>query len=106
MEREPARMDLAAVFDAAAELHVFPEINAYPSRLDLSDTNCMRGREHGVRFALGSDAHSRENLGAMGLGIATARRGWLEAGDIVNTLPLRDLRRVLESWNASSVGGF
>lgn len=97
MEREPARMDLAAIFDAAAELHVYPEINAYPSRLDLSDTNCMAGREHGVRFALGSDAHSRENLGSMELGIATARRGWLEAGDIVNTLPLRDLRRVLES---------
>lgn len=97
LEREPARMDLAAVFDAAKELHVSPEINAYPSRLDLSDTNCMMGREHGVRFAIGSDAHAREDLRSMELGIATARRGWLEAGDIINTLPLEALRLVLGS---------
>jgi DNA polymerase (family X) len=95
LQRDPADMDLAAVFDAAKELHVFPEINAYPTRLDLSDVNCMKGREHGVRFALGSDAHSREKLPSMELGIATARRGWLEAGDIINTLPLKELRSVL-----------
>jgi DNA polymerase (family 10) len=94
-QREPAQMDLAAVFDAARELRVYPEINAYPSRLDFSDINCMIGREHGVRFAISSDAHSRENLRSMELGVATARRGWLEAGDIINTLPVKDLRNVL-----------
>jgi DNA polymerase (family X) len=57
----------------------------------------MKGREHGVRFAIGSDARSREKLGSMELGIATARRGWLETGDIINTLPLKDLRSVLGS---------
>ena len=54
-------------------------------------------REHGARFSIGSDAHAREDLGFMKLGIATARRGWLEAKDIINTLHLRDLLKVLDS---------
>jgi DNA polymerase (family 10) len=97
LTREPYRIDLAAVFDAAAALGVLMEINAFPSRLDLSDVNCRQAREHGIRFSLGSDAHSRENLRYMEFGVATARRGWLAAEDIVNTRSLEDLRGVLRS---------
>jgi len=96
-QRDPARIDLAAVFREAAALGVCMEINALPSRLDLSDTNCRKAKEHGVRCAIGSDAHSRENLKAMAFGVATARREWLEAKDVINTLPLAELRRMLES---------
>ena len=96
-QREPAQMDLAAVFDAAVEHGISLEINASPARLDLSDTNCRMAREHNARFSMGTDAKARENLGFMELGIATARRGWLEAKDIINTLHLRDLLKVLDS---------
>jgi DNA polymerase (family 10) len=96
-KREPVQLDLDAVFDAARDRGVSLEINAFPARLDLSDTNCRMAREHGVRFSIGSDAHAREDLGFMELGIATARRGWLEAKDIINTLHLRDLLKVLDS---------
>jgi DNA polymerase (family 10) len=96
-KREPAQLDLPAVFDAAAERGVALEINAYPSRLDLSDINCRMAREHRARFSIGSDAHSGEDLAFMELGVATARRGWLEEKDIINTLHLRDLLKVLES---------
>ncbi len=96
-QREPVQLDLPVVFDTAVERGVSLEINAFPARLDLSDTNCRMAREHGARFSIGSDAHARENLGFMELGIATARRGWLEAKDIINTLHLRDLLKVLES---------
>jgi DNA polymerase (family 10) len=96
-QREPVQLDLTVVFDTAVERGVSLEINAFPARLDLSDTNCRMAREHGARFSIGSDAHARENLGFMELGIATARRGWLEAKDIINTLHLRDLLKVLES---------
>ena len=58
------------------------EINAYPSRLDLSDTNCRKAKEYGVSFALGSDAHSVAGLQQMELGIATARRGWVTAEEM------------------------
>jgi DNA polymerase (family 10) len=95
LEREPSRIDLAAVFEAAANLGVMLEINAYPSRLDLSDVNARAAREAGVLLSLGSDAHSRENLRFMEFGVATARRGWLSADDIANTRPLSELRNVL-----------
>lgn len=94
---EPAQMELLEICDAAVAQEVALEINADPSRLDLSDTNCRIARGHGARFSIGSDAKSVENLMFMELGVATARRGWLEAGDIINTLPLRDLLRLLES---------
>ena len=96
-EREPYRIDLPAVFDAAAKLGVLMEINAFPGRLDLSDANCRLAREHNVRFSLGSDAHRRENLRYMEFGVATARRGWVSANDIANTRPLPELRRFLRS---------
>jgi DNA polymerase (family 10) len=96
-EREPVLADLPAIFDAAAGQGVSLEINAAPSRLDLSDTNCRIAREHGARFSIGSDAKAKEDLAFMELGIATARRGWLEEKDIINTLHLRDLLNILES---------
>jgi len=95
--REPYQIDLARVFEAAASFGVLMEINAFPGRLDLSDVNCRLARDFGLRFSLGSDAHSRENLRHMEFGVATARRGWLAADDIVNTRSLEDLRRVLRS---------
>lgn len=96
-QKEAMQVDLAAVCDAAVERGVSLEINASPDRLDLSDTNCRMARGHKTRFSMGTDAKSRENLGFMELGIATARRGWLEAKDIINTLHLRDLLNVLDS---------
>jgi DNA polymerase (family 10) len=96
-KRDQVQADLPAIFDAAAGQSVSLEINAAPSRLDLSDTNCRIAREHGARFSIGSDAKAKEDLAFMELGIATARRGWLEEKDIINTLHLRDLLNVLES---------
>ncbi len=97
LQREPARFDLAAVAKAAAGLNVYLEINAYKSRLDLPDTGCMAARQHGAKFAIGTDAHRKEGLRSMDLGVATARRGWLAASDVINTLPLPGLRHVLGS---------
>ncbi|KAF5075882.1 MAG: DNA polymerase/3'-5' exonuclease PolX [Methanoculleus horonobensis] len=97
LSREPYRIDLAAIFEAAAALGVLMEINAFPARLDLSDINARSARGAGVRFSVASDAHRRENLRYMELGVATARRGWLTAGDIANTRPLSELRKILRS---------
>jgi DNA polymerase (family 10) len=96
-KREPVQADLTAIFDAAAGQGVALEINAVPLRLDLSDTNCRMAHEHGARFSIGSDAKAKEDLGFMELGVATARRGWLEGKDIINALHLRDLLALLES---------
>ncbi|MGB7787615.1 DNA polymerase/3'-5' exonuclease PolX [Methanoregula sp.] len=92
LRREPADLDLPAIFETAAAQHVALEINAYPSRLDLSDTNCRKAKEFGVNFSLGSDAHATGDLAQMQLGIATARRGWVTAEEIINTRSLEGLR--------------
>ena len=92
LRREPSDLDLPAIFRAAADQHVALEINSSPSRLDLSDTNCRKARDAGAVFAINSDAHAADELGEIRLGIATARRGWLTAEDIVNTRPAGDLR--------------
>ena len=94
-QREPMKIDLDSVFDAAAELGCFMELNAYPIRLDLTDTACMSAKEKGVRIVINTDAHSIHHLDYMRFGIFQARRGWQEASDVINTGSLADLRELL-----------
>jgi len=89
--RSPYALDLDAVFMAAAERGVMMEINCYPERLDLSDVDSRRAKEHGVRMTLGTDAHTPSELEFLPLGVAVARRGWLEASDVANTLSVDEL---------------
>ena len=97
LRRDPSDIDLPVLFEAAAAQHVALEVNSSPSRLDLSDTNCRRAKEYGVLFSIGSDAHSRDELQEIRYGIATARRGWLTAGEVVNTRAFAGLRDWLGS---------
>jgi DNA polymerase (family 10) len=90
-DREPADLDMDAIFEAAAEENVALEINANPHRLDLDDTHARRAVEMGVRLTISTDAHSPAGLSNMHYGVATARRGWVEAGDVVNTWPLEQV---------------
>jgi DNA polymerase (family 10) len=83
--RDPASMDLAAVLDSARENGVMMEINSFPDRLDLRDAHCRMAKEMGVMMSIGTDAHSIRHLDYLGFGIITARRGWLERGDVLNT---------------------
>lgn len=87
-KRNPYPVDLDAIFKAAAEEKVFMEINCSPSRLDLRDVDARRAKEAGAKLVLGSDAHSVPQLEFLPLGVAVARRGWLEASDVVNTWSL------------------
>jgi DNA polymerase (family 10) len=90
--REPYAVDLGAVFEAAARAGTMLEINANPDRRDLSDVNARAALAAGVTIIINSDAHRTETLQNMRWGIATARRGWLSAGDVANTRPLAELR--------------
>jgi len=90
-EREPAAVDMEAVFKAALRNNKALEINAMPDRLDLKDTHIYRARELGIKLALGTDAHSTAQLGFMRFGIGIARRGWCQAKDVLNTRPLEEV---------------
>jgi DNA polymerase (family 10) len=90
-QREAADLDLEAVFRAAAETGTALEVNAHPERLDLSDGLVRRAIELGVKLAISSDAHSVAEFDWLPLGVATARRGWATAADVINTWPVERL---------------
>ena len=89
--RPPNAVDLDAVFAQLAETGRAVEVNGLPDRLDLSGENVRRAREAGVAVVVNTDAHSVRGLGNMELAVHTARRGWAEPADIVNTLGLEEL---------------
>jgi DNA polymerase (family 10) len=90
-QREPYPIDLEKVMLAAKTADVCLELNAFPERMDLNDVNCRMAKEIGVKIAIGTDSHSIPQLDFMFFGVATARRGWLEQGNVLNTLSLIDL---------------
>ena len=89
--RPPNALDLERVFEVALELGVALETNGLPDRLDLSGPEVRLAVEAGVAIVASTDAHSVRGLGNMRLAIATARRGWATAADVLNTRPLAEL---------------
>jgi DNA polymerase (family 10) len=82
--REGADLDIEAVFRAAAERGVALEINAHPSRLDLDDVLARRAVQLGIPLTINTDAHSEYDFDMLPFGVATARRGWVRAADVIN----------------------
>ena len=103
-EREPVQMDVEAILQAARETGTVMEIDAQPGRLDLKDKHIHRARELGVGLVIDSDSHATEQFGNLGLGVSMARRGWCEAKDILNTLPLEEFRASLKRRATVRVG--
>jgi DNA polymerase (family 10) len=84
-------LDLERVFEVMLEEGVAVETNGLPDRLDLRDTYVRMAVEGGVPVVCSTDAHSTRGLGNVQLSVATARRGWATAADILNTRPLAEL---------------
>ena len=95
LKREPYRVDVEAIFAAAAAAGVAMEINCQVDRLDLDETHARLARDRGVRLMINSDAHSPAALGGLRWGVTVARRAWLEPTDVLNTQPLHAFRASL-----------
>lgn len=95
-QRDPYDVDMPHVIRAARQRGCFLELNAHPERLDLLDTHCRLAKEEGVLVAISSDAHSEADFDNLDYGIGQARRGWLEAGDVLNSRSLAEVRRLLK----------
>jgi DNA polymerase (family 10) len=93
--RDNIGIDVDKVFAACRDHGVVLELNAQPERLDLPDIYCHRARELGVPVAIATDAHRVDDLRYMRYGIDTARRGWLEPNNVINTLNGDGLRKRL-----------
>ena len=92
--RDAYDVDMDAVMKAAAERGVALELNSQPQRLDLNDVLCKRAKELGVRVAIDTDAHDADQLDLMRYGVATAQRGWLRKGDVINCAPSPPRRKL------------
>lgn len=95
LHRESYAYEFETIARAAARRGVFMEINASPERLDLNQTLIRSAKAMGVRFVINTDAHHPRHLENMRYGVKMARRGWLTAGDVVNTLPLAKFRQAI-----------
>lgn len=90
-ERDPYDVDIDQVIEMARRTGTALEINAHTARLDLDDINCMRAKEKGGMVAIGTDAHHLDQMWMMELGVAVARRGWLEPANVLNTFNVDEL---------------
>ncbi len=95
LRRQPSRLHLDTVLDAAARHGVALEINSQMHRLDLNDSHARLAHERGVSLVIGSDSHSVSGFEALQWGVLVARRAWLGKADILNTMPLQKMKRAL-----------
>jgi len=100
-QRPGMELDVEKLAAAAAANGVALEINAHPWRLDLRDVHVRAAVAAGAKLIISTDAHSTGDLELMRFGVTTARRGWAGAGDVLNTLPVAELK----GWLAARRGG-
>ncbi len=97
LHRDPFTFDFDKVISDAVRRGVWLEVNSSPERLDLSANHVRAAKAKGAKFIVSTDAHHPNHLLNMKYGILTARRGGLEAGDIVNTYPSEQFVQALRT---------
>jgi len=97
LNRRPAyELDFERILDEAAKNQVILEINSHPDRLDIDADLARRAHEYGIKISINSDAHHKNDLKLIKYGVLNARRGWLEKGDIINTLNRYELTKYIK----------
>ncbi len=95
-QRPPYAVDMERVMIEAKRHGVALEVNSYPDRLDLNDVHCRLARDKGATIAISTDSHATYHLDNIVYGVHTARRGWIEKGDVLNAKPLKEVMRFLK----------
>jgi DNA polymerase (family 10) len=93
-KRPPYDVNVEKLIEAAAANGTMIEINASPDRRDLNDVHARAAAQAGVKILINTDAHSFADFENRRYGIATARRAWLTAGDVANTLPWKQFAKL------------
>ena len=94
-ERDPYEADMDYILKIAKETGTALEINAYPLRLDLNDIYAKTAKELEIKFVISTDAHLTSQFDYMHYGVSTARRGWIEKKDVLNTMSYNSLVKAL-----------
>ena len=106
LRRQPFAVDLDVIMERAAEAGIALELNCDPNRLDLDWRLLQVARKRGVTIEIGPDAHAPDELGFVDFGMQIARKGWLEAGAVLNTRGADDIIAFARARrNGNSTGG-
>ena len=103
-KREPYKVDVDALIEAAARTGTMLEINGAPDRRDLNDVHARAAAEAGVSILIDSDAHGAERLEHVKWAVATARRAWLGPEQIANTRPWKEFAGAAQAGEGCRVG--
>ena len=95
LRRDPYAYDFERIVTEVARRGIRMEINASPERLDLGATQLRAAKAKGVKFVISTDAHHTRHFDNMKYGVLTARRGWLSADDVLNTLSAEEFQKAL-----------
>ncbi len=95
-KRRAYNIDLEKVFEAAHDTGTILEVDSQPKRLDLNDSNVRMALKYGCKLVVDTDAHHTSQIDYLKLGVSTARRGWAQKKDVVNTLPLKKFLKALK----------
>ena len=93
--RGPCDLDMERVVRHASDRGCYLELNSQPHRLDMLDVHCRMAGDAGVLVSINSDAHAPQEFHLLCLGTTQARRGWLTREQVLNSRPLRELRKLL-----------
>ncbi|HAR63044.1 MAG: DNA polymerase/3'-5' exonuclease PolX [Candidatus Margulisiibacteriota bacterium] len=93
LARKEYNVDMATILSCAAKNHKAIELNANPNRFDLDWRYCKQAKELGIKIFINPDAHNMESMHYVELGVDIARKGWLEAHDVGNTMDVADLEK-------------
>jgi len=94
-KREPVDIDMEKIMKEVADRGILMEINSSPRRLDLNDVHCKRAKEAGIQIAISTDSHAAGSLKQLKYGVNQARRGWIEAGDVINTRSAAEVKEMM-----------
>lgn len=95
-ERDPYDVDIEQIMDKAKANGCILELNSHPSRLDLNDIHCKMAKDKGIKIAISTDSHSISGFDYISYGIDQARRGWIEAENVINTRNINELKKLLK----------
>lgn len=95
-ERAPYDVDMERIMKKAKETNCILELNANPARLDMNDIYCKMAKDMGIKIAISTDSHNTNSYDFISYGVDQARRGWIEAKDVINTRNIDELKKLLK----------
>ncbi|MFD2446276.1 DNA polymerase/3'-5' exonuclease PolX [Bacillus sp. CGMCC 1.16607] len=96
-KREGYSIDIDQLIELAKETNTVLELNANPNRLDLSAENVSKAQAEGVKIVINTDAHFKETLSQMEIGVSTAKRGWIKKETVLNAYDKEELLKFLKN---------